>query len=165
MLLYPSKDSVSLDEIDPAGGPYNLVLIDGTWQQAKSMYKSSPNLQKMRQVKLLVQRPSNYVIRTQPMQACLSTVETAAEALAVLEGDEQYVTELVKPLRTLCDFQIERGALEHQSKEFLIKTERYEKPVGKRLARLLRSADCLNEHTSTTTDATENDDENGAACS
>lgn len=157
LLLYPSKDSVSLDEIDPSAGPYNLVLLDGTWQQAKSMYKSSPNLHQMKQVKLLVQKPSNYVIRTQPMQACLSTVETAAEALAVLERDDKFVTDLVRPLRTLCSFQIDHGAIEHQSKEFLIKSDQYVKPVGKRLSRLLRSADCLNSTKLTTTTEHQND--------
>lgn len=144
LLLYPSKDSVAIEAIDPSSGPYNLVLIDGTWPQAKSMYKSSPILQKMKQVKLLVKRTSNYVIRTQPMQGCLSTLETAAEALSILERNETFWTELVRPLQTLCDHQIDHGALEHQSKEYLIKNDLYKKSVGKRLSRLLRAADCLN---------------------
>lgn len=144
LLLYPSKDSIAIEEIDPSCGPYNLVLLDGTWPQAKSMYKSSPILQKMKQVKLLVQRTSSYVIRTQPMQGCLSTLETAAEALSILERNETFWTELVRPLQTLCDHQIDHGALEHQSKEYLIKNNQYKKSVGKRLNRLLRAADCLN---------------------
>lgn len=68
LLLYPSSDSVAIEEIDPNDGPFNLVLLDGTWPQAKSMYKSSTILHRMKQVKLLISRTSNYVIRTQPMQ-------------------------------------------------------------------------------------------------
>lgn len=68
LLLYPSSDSVAIEEIDPNGGPFNLVLLDGTWPQAKSMYKSSPILHRMKQVKLMISHTSNYVIRTQPMQ-------------------------------------------------------------------------------------------------
>jgi len=39
VLLYPSSEAVALDILDPVGineqKPYNLVLLDGTWPQAK----------------------------------------------------------------------------------------------------------------------------------
>lgn len=149
LLLYPSKHSISMDELDPSEGPFNLILLDGTWPQARSMYAVSPLLHKMRQVRLVMSRVSTYVIRTQPMEGCLSTLETAAEALAILECDERFRIELIRPLQTLCEFQLANGAVEHQSKEFLIKNHQYDKTVGKRLNKLLRAANCskLNEGT------------------
>lgn len=140
LLLYPGKESIPIDKIDQSSGPFNLILIDGTWQQAKSMYASSPSLHHLQQVKLVSSRISSYLIRTQPMECSLSTLETAAEALSILENDEKYRTELVRPLQKLCDFQIANGAVEHQSKEFLIK--KFNRSVGKRLGRLFRSVNC-----------------------
>lgn len=142
LLLYPGKESVPINEIDQSSGPFNLILIDGTWAQAKSMYASSPLLHHLQQVKLVSPQISTYIIRTQPMECSLSTLETAAEALSILENDEKYRNELVKPLERLCNFQISNGAVEHQSKEFLIKTNQYNRSVGKRLGRLFRSANC-----------------------
>lgn len=142
LLLYPSKDSIPMEELDPSDGPFNLILLDGTWPQAKGMYATSPLLHTMRQVRLVMSRTSTYVIRTQPMEGCLSTLETAAEALAILENDERFRDELVRPLQALCEFQLANGAVEHQSKEFLIKNNQYTKAVGKRLGKLLRAANC-----------------------
>lgn len=141
VLLYPSSQSVNLAELPklPSGGfeSYNLFLLDGTWPQAKAIYHSSPLLHSMKQVKLLSTGTSEYVIRTQPTEGCLSTLETAALALSILEEREDIREILLKPLKALCDFQLDHGAVTHQSKEFLIKTKTYPKLIGKRLNRLL----------------------------
>lgn len=143
LLLYPTKDAVAIDEIDPAEGPFNVVLIDGTWPQAKAIFTRSPALQKLRQVKLVGSDTSHYVIRTQPAEGCLSTLETAASALSTLEKDPSIKQQLVQPLIELCRFQLENGAVHHQSREFLIKTRTYPKQVGKRLNKLLKQNDII----------------------
>lgn len=33
LLLYPSRDSVPIENIPMDNGPYNIVLLDGTWRQ------------------------------------------------------------------------------------------------------------------------------------
>lgn len=49
---------------------------------------------------------SKYIIRTQPTEDALSTVETAAIALATLEQDWSIYTTLVHPLQLLCQYQV-----------------------------------------------------------
>ncbi|XP_041980450.1 tRNA-uridine aminocarboxypropyltransferase 2 [Aricia agestis] len=140
VLLYPSKTAVDIRQLDKNDDAYNIVLIDGTWPQAKAIYASSPILSKIKQVKLLTSTTSNYIIRTQPTEGCLSTLETAAEALSQLENNSIYTDLLIQPLHVLCKFQLDNGAVTHQSKEFLIKSNMYPKLIGKRLSKLLKSS-------------------------
>ncbi|XP_058454992.1 tRNA-uridine aminocarboxypropyltransferase 2 isoform X2 [Malaya genurostris] len=145
LLLFPSAASIPIEQLDHSDGPFNLVLIDGTWPQAKAIYTSSTLLHGMRQVKLVSSGNSNYLIRTQPTDGCLSTLETAIEALSILERDDSYREQLLRPLNMLCQFQLDNGAVTHQSKEFLIKHNQYPKLIGRRLNKLLRNADNLKE--------------------
>ncbi|XP_057332314.1 tRNA-uridine aminocarboxypropyltransferase 2 [Microplitis mediator] len=142
ILLYPSADAVDINELPKVGvngqRPYNLVLLDGTWPQAKAIYHSTPYLSQLRACKLVQSMASSYVIRTQPTEGCLSTLESGAFSLAILENQPWYKDAMLGPLHYLCKFQLENGAVTHQSKEFLIKQKTYPKLVGKRLARQLK---------------------------
>ncbi|KAL2725651.1 tRNA-uridine aminocarboxypropyltransferase 2 isoform X1 [Vespula squamosa] len=151
ILLYPSPGAMALNKLDPVGTngqrPYNLVLLDGTWPQAKAIYHASPALYLLRAYKLVGAPASEYVIRTQPTEGCLSTLETGALALSILEGNQQLRNIMLGPLHYLCSritkwmhfrFQLENGAVTHQSKEFLIKQKTYPKLIGRRLAKQLR---------------------------
>lgn len=144
ILLYPSPTAVDIRELPNSNNnPYNIVLIDGTWPQAKAIYTGSPALHKLKQIKLLTTEVSDYIIRTQPTDGCLSTVETAAITLSILENNDLYKIKLVEPLRAMCEFQLQNGAVSHQSKEFRIKNNSYPKLIGKRLHKVLRDAEAI----------------------
>lgn len=141
VLLYPSKFAIDIRDLKSESTSFNLILIDGTWPQAKAIYASSPMLHNIKQIKLVNSTVSSYIIRTQPTEGCLSTLETAAEALTQLEHNPVYREQLIRPLHMLCKYQLENGAVTHQSKEFLIKSNMYPKMIGKRLSKLLRSTE------------------------
>lgn len=145
ILLYPgpeAKDIRELTTVQQRGRGYNIVVLDGTWSQARSLFFNSPQLHSLPQVQINASQESHYVIRTQPTSECLSTVETVAYALAALEGKPHLQEVLTRPLQTLCRHQLERGAVTHQSKEFLIRHGLYMKPLSRRIIhKLARNED------------------------
>uniref|UniRef100_A0A023GKG0 tRNA-uridine aminocarboxypropyltransferase n=1 Tax=Amblyomma triste TaxID=251400 RepID=A0A023GKG0_AMBTT len=145
ILLYPgpeARDVQTLATVQQRGRGYNIVVLDGTWSQARSLFFNSPQLHSLLQVQVNASQASHYVIRTQPTSECLSTVETVAYALAALEGKPHLQEVLTRPLQTLCRHQLEHGAVTHQSKEFLIQNGLYMKPLSRRIIhKLARNED------------------------
>ncbi|KAB7494571.1 DTW domain-containing protein 2 [Armadillidium nasatum] len=123
ILMYPGQNAVDIEDLPPVGEaqlPYNIFILDGTLAAGK-IY-----------VRLSGRHISEYVIRRQPTDDALSTVEVVAVALSTLEQDWKIYSSLVEPLKLICQYQMDHGAVKHHSKEYLILTGRYKKPVGKR---------------------------------
>ncbi|XP_028411268.1 DTW domain-containing protein 2-like [Dendronephthya gigantea] len=120
LVLYPDASATDLRKLvkeASASQKYNLVVPDGTWRQAKKIFKQNSALQQARKVQLNENIKSRYVIRTQPTRNSLSTLEAIAVALSILEGKDEITEVLRKPLQLLCDIQLEHGAVPHSSKE------------------------------------------------
>ncbi len=65
-----------------------LVLLDGTWSQAKTLWWRNPWLLKLKRFVLHPKERSLYgSLRKEPRRECLSTLEAAAMALDILEQD------------------------------------------------------------------------------
>ena len=62
---------------------------------------------------------SDYVIRTQPTEESLCTLEAVGLALEYLGESEALNDALGKALKRMCEIQVNFGAEKHQSKQYL----------------------------------------------
>ena len=61
-----------------------LVVIDGTWHHARTLYRDIPVLRSLPHLTLPGHLRSAFQIRRQPSQHCLSTIEAIVHALFAL---------------------------------------------------------------------------------
>src|SRR5262249_21942241 len=76
-------------------GIEGIILLDGTWSQAKALWWRNGWMLKCKRVVLGPKRPSRYGrLRREPRSDGLSTLEAAAMRLARLEGGPEIETAL-----------------------------------------------------------------------
>ncbi len=90
VLLYPGTHARNLSEgaLTAAElGKRQLVvlLLDATWSCARKMLRLSPTLQRLPRVMFNATARSRYVIKQQPQDGCLSTLEATHQLLQTLE--------------------------------------------------------------------------------
>jgi DTW domain-containing protein YfiP len=79
-----SGKAAASSELDLEG----IVVLDGTWAQAKTMWWRNAWLLKLKRLTLNPKSPSLYGrLRKEPRRECLSTIESIAEALDALGED------------------------------------------------------------------------------
>lgn len=87
-LLFPGNRARQL-AVPPAGDAQaigTLIVVDGTWRQARRLVHRHPGLNSLDQVKLPPGPLSAYRARRQTSPERLSTAEAVARALGILEG-------------------------------------------------------------------------------
>jgi len=105
VLLYPGKSAKSLNHELPSG-PVNLVVVDGTWAHARKVVASNPRLAALPRYTFEPDQPSEYRIRREPSEECVSTIEAIAFVLGLLEKDPERFSQLRIPFRAMIDKQI-----------------------------------------------------------
>ncbi|MDB4973766.1 MAG: hypothetical protein JWN48_2107 [Myxococcaceae bacterium] len=109
VLLYPGADARDL-ALEPPDGPVTLVVIDGTWHQARALIRKNPRIAALPRYAFHPPAPSDYRIRREPAPNCVSTIEALTYALPLLEGDSARFLPLLVPFRAMVDFQLEHAA-------------------------------------------------------
>jgi len=98
------KGAVLQDQRKLLSALQGVVLIDGTWSQAKALWWRNAWLLKLQRLVLNAQMKSQYDrIRREPRAGCLSTLESAAVTLSVLERKPELVEHAAQPLARLVE--------------------------------------------------------------
>ncbi|HRC57709.1 MAG TPA: tRNA-uridine aminocarboxypropyltransferase, partial [Kofleriaceae bacterium] len=105
ILLYPSGDAVDILRAPPPG-PVTLVVVDGTWSQAKSVVRDNAVLRALPRYAFAAPEPSQYRIRREPHEEYVSTIEALMYVLGALEGDAPRFRALLAPLGAMVDAQL-----------------------------------------------------------
>lgn len=101
-VLFPGSGAVDPLAL-PGGPPRELVVLDGTWIEARKLLARSAVLRSMPRIGFTPAAPGRYRIRREPAAHCLSTIEAVVEVLGRLEGDG----ERFRPLLAVFDHMVE----------------------------------------------------------
>jgi DTW domain-containing protein len=87
-LLYPGDNSLDIremrSELSLDKRPLQIFVIDGTWPCAKKMVKLTPSLHRLPRISFKSNRVSKFQIKHQPIEGCLSTVESLHQVIIEL---------------------------------------------------------------------------------
>lgn len=116
VLLYPGDQSLNVSQgefkVDVLGARELVVFVlDGTWPCAKKMLKLSPNLQTIPRLMFTPTQKSQFVIKQQPHELCLSTIESVQQFLEALSlqgfEEKREWDSLLRPFMAMQQYQIE----------------------------------------------------------
>jgi DTW domain-containing protein YfiP len=137
-LLFPGPGARDVREL-MLEQPITLVVVDGTWSQARTLVRANPALAALPRIAFTPRRRSAYDrIRREPADFCVSTIEALTEVLNVLEPDGAPFDPLLVPFHAMVErqerFATEVAASRHQRRE------RKTRPRGPTLAMRLDAA-------------------------
>lgn len=105
-VLFPTRDATVLGQGNPLSLD-TLVVIDGTWDEARKLLHITPWMRALPKVSLRPPRAGNYRIRKAKNPALeVSTIEAIAYALGHLETDTKGIAGLIEDFDAVIDHQI-----------------------------------------------------------
>ena len=112
-VLYPDINSIKLNTQKLPNDKIPLIfIIDSTWPCSKKMLRVSTNLQNLKKVSFEHTKSSQFKIKTQPNQYCLSTIESTLCLLELLniqniENIDSYSLEkFLEPFEKMVNYQV-----------------------------------------------------------
>lgn len=105
VLLYPGEGAIDV-AAHPPPGPVTLVVVDGTWWQARKLVRANRELAALPRYAFSPPAPSEYRIRKEPDADYVSTLEALVLVLGVLEGEPARFEALLAPFRAMIDAQL-----------------------------------------------------------
>jgi len=108
-LLFPREDARDLAQLPEHERPPQLVVLDGTWPQARTLYRQNEWLHALPHYRLSPSAPSRYRIRKEPSPDYVSTIESVLLALRILEPEVDGLDGLLAAFDAMIDDQIRRA--------------------------------------------------------
>jgi len=112
-VLYPDVNSIKLNTQKlPSDKKALIFIIDSTWPCSKKMLRLSKNLQNLKKVSFEHDKSSQFKIKTQPNQYCLSTIESTLCVLEQLNNQniedisKEYLDNFLKPFEEMVEYQV-----------------------------------------------------------
>ena len=85
-VLYPSKDAINISCTNPyKKKSMAIFIIDSTWSCSIKMLRDSKNLQNLPYISFESNKLSQFKIKEQPAEYCLSTIESTLNVLELLD--------------------------------------------------------------------------------
>jgi hypothetical protein len=109
-LLYPHPAAQPLAALPRSDRPTALVVLDGTWANARRLYLANPWLARLPHYQLFPTTPSQYRIRRQDQEGHLATIEAIVEALRLIEPETAGLDGLLDVFRAMIDAQLQAHA-------------------------------------------------------
>jgi len=105
-LLFPHPDARLLEDLAEHERPAGLVVLDGTWSQARRLYRANSWLHPLPHFALSPPAPTRYRIRKAPRREFVSTLEAIVRALEILEPATTGTSGLLEVFDAMIDRQI-----------------------------------------------------------
>jgi len=114
-VLYPDKESLHLnnEKIPTHEKQLVIFIIDGTWPCSVKMLRLSLNLQQLPKLSFTHTKISQFQIKEQPKDFCLSTIESTLTILELLHThglekiEEEGFKEFLNPFLAMVEYQIQ----------------------------------------------------------
>jgi len=114
-VLYPGKKSVNLNtqELEIDGKQLVIFIIDSTWPCSVKMLRLSNNINTLPRLSFTHSKSSQFKIKEQPKEFCLSTIESTLTVLELLHErgiekvEKSCFQHFLDPFNSMVEYQIE----------------------------------------------------------
>ncbi len=103
-VLFPSDSAADVEAL--ATPPRTLVVVDGTWSNARKVVEKCPLLSRLPRLRFTPTTPGNYRIRKEPTDAHYSTIEATAYVLERLERAPGRFSPILSAFDAMVDRQL-----------------------------------------------------------
>jgi len=126
-VLYPGKNTLNLNQqkIESEGKQVIIFIIDSTWPCSVKMLRLSKNIQNLPKVSFSHTKSSQFRIKEQPKEFCLSTIESTLTLLELLneqgieEIEEGEFEHFLDPFTSMVEYQIGCASRTDESVRFI----------------------------------------------